>query len=278
MALTVLDSAGRALFVFGDDGSFDTFNGHWELHSLGARRAAAHFTNDVTGWRDEGSWSFGANGWSMVDGVWTYGEQGWLWNDGGESVGDGFVVGIRADGSAKAWQYEAQRFDLAANNVLHQTLWGNRVEFFVPVTIAGYDVATLFTTAFGRLDGHDASIASLSAGLTAGGAHLTTIDGRLAALEAAPPVVTTAVDFTVVAGNQWIKVTKATACVVTLPAANTWTGPPVHFKVINAVALSSASSNVKPMNSDIAGTAIVASGGGATIVADVPNNVWEVVS
>ena len=84
------------------------------------------------------------------------------------------------------------------------------------------------------------------------------------------PVIITA-DHTVVDSNLWLINNKAgSACVLTLPAASSWTGRVVNVKTIQAQAVNSASSNVKPIDTNTAGTAIVTGTAGkwATLVSD----------
>lgn len=68
------------------------------------------------------------------------------------------------------------------------------------------------------------------------------------------------------------------ACVVTLPAASSWTGRTVNFKNTQAQALNSASSDVVPITGGAAGTGILAatSGAWATVVSDGTN--WVIMA
>lgn len=90
------------------------------------------------------------------------------------------------------------------------------------------------------------------------------------------PVTKTA-DFTLAATETWVINNKASACVVTLPAAATWTGRAVTFQNIQAFALTSASSNVVPLGGGAAGTAILlgVAGDWATLVANGTN--WVIM-
>ncbi len=77
------------------------------------------------------------------------------------------------------------------------------------------------------------------------------------ALASTAPVIKTA-DFTVGDTETFLVNNKTgSACVVTLPAAASWTGRILVIKTIQAQAVNSASSNVIPANSNTAGTAIV---------------------
>ena len=71
------------------------------------------------------------------------------------------------------------------------------------------------------------------------------------------PVTKTA-DFTVANGEIWyINNKSGSTCTVTLPAASSWTGRTLTFKNMQAQTLVSASSNVVPIDSTSAGTAIL---------------------
>jgi hypothetical protein len=87
-----------------------------------------------------------------------------------------------------------------------------------------------------------------------------------------PPVTKTA-DFTVGIAETWLINNKASACVVTLPAAASFPGRELHFTNQVAQTLTSASSNVVPKIGGAAGTAILAATDGvwATLVSDGTN-------
>jgi len=87
------------------------------------------------------------------------------------------------------------------------------------------------------------------------------------------PVTKTA-DFTVANGEIWyINNKSGSTCTVTLPAASSWTGRTLTFKNMQAQTLVSASSNVVPIDSTVAGTAILLAvvGNWATMVSDGTN-------
>ena len=87
------------------------------------------------------------------------------------------------------------------------------------------------------------------------------------------PVVKTA-DFTVADGEAWLINNKSgSTCTVTLPAAASWVGRQLIFKNIQAQTIVSASSNVVPIGSTTAGTAILLGviGNWATLVSDGTN-------
>jgi hypothetical protein len=91
------------------------------------------------------------------------------------------------------------------------------------------------------------------------------------------PVTKTA-DFTVADGEIWyINNKSGSTCTVTLPAASSWTGRTLTFKNMQAQTLVSASSNVVPIDSTTAGTAILLAvvGNWATMVSDGTN--WVIM-
>jgi hypothetical protein len=91
------------------------------------------------------------------------------------------------------------------------------------------------------------------------------------------PITKTA-DFTVANGEIWyINNKSGSTCTVTLPAASSWTGRTLTFKNMQAQTLVSASSNVVPVDSTVAGTAILLAvvGNWATMVSDGTN--WVIM-
>jgi len=93
----------------------------------------------------------------------------------------------------------------------------------------------------------------------------------------AAPVTKTA-DFTVANGEIWyINNKSGSTCTVTLPAASSWTGRSLTFKNMQTQTLVSASSNVVPIDSTTAGTAILLGviGNWATMVSDGTN--WVIM-
>jgi hypothetical protein len=87
------------------------------------------------------------------------------------------------------------------------------------------------------------------------------------------PIVKTA-DFTVADGEAWLINNKSgSTCTVTLPAAASWVGRQLIFKNIQAQTIVSAASDVVPITSTTAGTAILLGvvGNWATLVSDGTN-------
>jgi cell division FtsZ-interacting protein ZapD len=91
------------------------------------------------------------------------------------------------------------------------------------------------------------------------------------------PVTKTA-DFTVADNETWLINNKSgSTCTVTLPTASAWSGRTLTFKNMQAQTLVSASSNVVPIDSTTAGTAILLAvvGNWATMVSDGTN--WVIM-
>ena len=91
------------------------------------------------------------------------------------------------------------------------------------------------------------------------------------------PITKTA-DFTVGTGEAWFINNKSgSTCTVTLPAAASWIGRQLTFKNMQAQTLVSASSNVVPIDSTTAGTAILLNvvGNWATMISDGTN--WVIM-
>ena len=105
------------------------------------------------------------------------------------------------------------------------------------------------------------------------------VTGSLVAgvLSRGAPVTKTA-DFSVGATENWLINNKiTTACVVTLPAAAAWLGRELMIQNYQALAVTSASSNVVPINGAAAGTAILPAVIGAWAVLVSNGTSWVVV-
>ena len=98
------------------------------------------------------------------------------------------------------------------------------------------------------------------------------------ALRSTAPVVKAA-DFAVADNETFLVNNKSgSACVVTLPAAASWTGRILVIKTIQAQAVNSASSNVIPANSNTAGTAIVTNTAGNWAMLVSNGTAWVVMA
>ena len=97
------------------------------------------------------------------------------------------------------------------------------------------------------------------------------ISASIAALSSVP--VTETADFTVGNGAWYINNKSGSTCTVTLPTASLWPGRYLTFKNMQAQTLVSASSDVVPIDSTSAGTAILLAvvGNWATMVSDGTN-------
>lgn len=76
------------------------------------------------------------------------------------------------------------------------------------------------------------------------------------------PSTVTAATYTVSASDIWLIFNTTATCTVTLPSASLWPGRIIVMKTIAAFAINSASSNVAPIGSGTAGTAILAAAAG----------------
>jgi len=125
------------------------------------------------------------------------------------------------------------------------------------------------------------SSANLAAALTnetGTGASVFGTQPTITGLRRAAPVTKTA-DFTLADAEDYLINNKSgSACVVTLPAAGSYTGRVVVIKTIQAQAVNSASSNVIPRAGGAAGTAIVSgtAGNWAELVSNGTN--WEIMA
>jgi cell division FtsZ-interacting protein ZapD len=101
------------------------------------------------------------------------------------------------------------------------------------------------------------------------------INASIAALSSVPVTVTA--DFTVGTSAWYINNKSGSTCTVTLPTASSWSGRQITFKNMQAQTLVSASSNVVPIDSTTAGTAILLAvvGNWATMVSDGTN--WVIM-
>ena len=100
---------------------------------------------------------------------------------------------------------------------------------------------------------------------------IATINASISALSTSPVTVTA--DFTVGASSWYINNKSGSTCVVTLPTPSSYVGRQITFKNLQAQLVDSASSNVVPIDSTSAGTAILlaVAGNWATMVSDGTN-------
>jgi hypothetical protein len=156
------------------------------------------------------------------------------------------------------------------------------------VEIAPTNVGTIDNMTIGATTPKNASVVDLSvtgtlsfdaaqgtAGqvLTSAGTGVTPTWTTPAINTVSAPVTKTA-NFTVADGEAWLINNKSgSTCTVTLPAAASWTGRQLIFKNMQAQTLVSASSDVVPIDSTSAGTAILLAvvGNWATMVSDGTN-------
>jgi hypothetical protein len=104
---------------------------------------------------------------------------------------------------------------------------------------------------------------------------IATINASINALSTAPVTVTA--DFTVGTSSWYINNKSGSTCVATLPAPSSYVGRQITIKNIQAQLVNSASSNVVPIDSTTAGTAILLAvvGNWVTMVSDGTN--WVIM-
>jgi hypothetical protein len=123
-----------------------------------------------------------------------------------------------------------------------------------------------------------ANFAAMLTDETGTGVNVFSQQPTITGLRRAAPVTKVA-DFTLADAEDFIINNKpAAACVVTLPAAASYSGRVVTFKTVQAFAINSASSNVVPRAGGAAGTAIVSgtAGNWAELVSDGSN--WVIMA
>ena len=122
--------------------------------------------------------------------------------------------------------------------------------------------------------GTSASHLSMAAATSSANGYLTSTDWTtFNSKQGLTTISTKTADFTVNAENWYINNKSGSTCTVTMPTASTNTGRAITFKNLQAQTLVSASSNIVPIDSTTAGTAILANvvGNWATLVSDGTN-------
>lgn len=104
------------------------------------------------------------------------------------------------------------------------------------------------------------------------------IFGKIKALTSSVPVTVTTSTYSVNESTTYLIFNTTATCLVTLPIASSYPGRILWLKNISAYAINSASSNVKPLSSNTAGTAILTATAGkfAQLVSDGSN--WIIMS
>ena len=163
-------------------------------------------------------------------------------------------------------------FSSATINVGSSTATGT-MRFAYGATISGSTKTVEVGT-----NGVSGSTTTVTFGSTFG--TTTTVNGQtkiVGSFGRGAPVTKTA-DFTLADTENWLINNKSgSTCTVTLPAASSWVGREITFKNMQAQTLVSASSNVVPIDSTSAGTAILLNvvGNWATMVSDGTN--WVIM-
>lgn len=144
------------------------------------------------------------------------------------------------------------------------------------VTIANTGVLSVTGTAPVVSSGGTTPNLSIPAASASVSGYLTSTDWNTFnnKADAGTAPVTKTADFTIAATDSWLINNKSgSTCTVTLPAASSYSGRQLTFKNMQAQLLVSASSNVVPIDSTTAGTAILLNvvGNWATMVSDGTN-------
>jgi hypothetical protein len=189
----------------------------------------------------------------------------------GITVTNGAGTIVLANAGVLSWSGGASGLTPAAATTGAVTLAGTLVAANGGTGFASYAVGDLLyantTTTLTKLPvGTTGQVLTITAGAPA-----------WATPSASAPVTKTA-DFTLADGESWVINNKSgSTCTVTLPAASSYTGRQVTFKNMQAQLLVSASSNVVPLDSTSAGTAILLDvvGNWATMVSDGTN--WVIM-
>jgi hypothetical protein len=115
-------------------------------------------------------------------------------------------------------------------------------------------------------------------GLAQDNVTITSGRAKLDFLARSAPATLKTANFTVAENETHIICNGTGSITVTLPSASLWAGREIYIKTIAAQAVVSASSNVKPISSNTAGTAILANTAGtwALLVSDGTN--WVIMA
>ena len=202
--------------------------------------------------------------------------------------GTGYTLGTLGAGTGITVTNGAGTISVANSGVLS---WSGGASGLTPatattgaVTLAGTLVAVNGGTGFASYAVGDllyanstTTLTKLAVGTT--GQVLTVTAGAPAwATPSVSAPVTKTANFTLADGESWVINNKSgSTCTVTLPTPSSYTGRQVTFKNMQAQLLVSASSNVVPLDSTSAGTAILLDvvGNWATMVSDGTN--WVIM-
>jgi hypothetical protein len=102
--------------------------------------------------------------------------------------------------------------------------------------------------------------------------------GATKAVKQAPVTAIKTADYTLTDADRYIIVNGSGAVTLTLPAAADWPGREIFVKTIAAQAVNSASSNVKPAATNVAGTAIVTNTAGLNCMLVSDGSHWIVMA
>jgi hypothetical protein len=167
---------------------------------------------------------------------------------------------------------------LPSANYLQET--GSSIDLDISTVIPSGAVTSVTATAPVFSSGGVTPVISMPVATTSVNGYLSSIDwntfNNKASVGTAP--VTKTANFTVGLTDSWLINNKSgSTCTVTMPAAASYSGRQITFKNMQAQLLVSASSNIVPLDSTTAGTAILLNviGNWATVVSDGSN--WVIM-
>jgi len=97
-------------------------------------------------------------------------------------------------------------------------------------------------------------------------------------IELAVPVTVTTTPYTVAAGTSSLIFNEVATTTITLPSAVTYSGQIIFMKTIAAYAVNSASSNVVPISTAVAGTAILTNTAGKWAILQSDGTNWVIMA
>ena len=198
------------------------------------------------------------------------------------SLGSSIVNADIASGAAIAYSKLNLASSITSSDIVNGTIVNDDIS--ASAGIVDTKLATISTASKVSNSATTATDANTASAIVARDASGNFTAGTIAAtnldlsgyLDRGAPVTKTA-DFTVAATENWLISNKASSCSVTLPTASSFTGRELMFKNLAAFTVVSASSNVKPIGTNTAGTAILPATAGTwcTLVSDGTN--WIVM-
>ena len=197
-----------------------------------------------------------------------------------------FQVSINRGSALGGTDSNVQFGTLANNNLI---AYDSTVGYWKNVTASALGLGTVTSVSVVSANGFTGTVATATTtpaitlttsitGLLKGNG--TAISAAVANTDYVPlsTVLTKTADYTIAGTDTWIINNKpSTALTLTFPAASSWTGRYITVKNMQALAVNSATSNIVPIDSTTAGTAILLGvvGNWATLVSDGTN--WVIM-